>query len=1383
MQSYRILTCILFLCSIPGVFITVLKAVRPDFKLQHLTSRDGLPGDYIEDIIQDQQGFIWLATRGGLARFNGIDFDIWQHAPNDSNSLPHSFVTALQTDPVGNLWVGTVNGLCRLNLANNRIQQFKHLGPLSYDWITKIILGDQENLWIGTNESGLFRLQPASWDMNIAIDSSQCTCFQVNRSDSTSLSSNLIYDLTWDGERQVLWVATAAGLCLYNPIKNGFYRLYFDKSNDRLSQVSASSKYNYMLCLFLDKSSAVWIGTAGGVLLKILMKEKKIVSFKSYDFEKFHSSFDSIIAITQDKFGDIWFTTRFGHVFKLDPRNNTNQRIHQFTQKSRDNVLSDPYVIRFDNSSILWIGTRYGLHFGEPFKKGITQVSYDPNREKSLSIRWVTALAEADDGHIWAGTVHKGLEIVDSNLDVIKSLQHDPKDKSSLCSNGIHCLLKRRNGTLWVGTTHGLDLFQPATEQFFHLPKKNKKQHGLAGNHVFCLYEDFCGATWIGTNKGVSKIGIRGHQFEITNYLTNPDAHLKKLGGYVGAIAEVSPESYLIGSKGLYRFSEKNDQVHPYQHHNHPWIDDMIVFIERDSKNSYWIGTVTDGLYQLTTDGQQIHFTTREGLPSNFVCSLIEDSTGCLWIGTFTGLVKYEPKKNVFKKFERPARLENEFRWRAFHKGQSGRFYFGNYYGFLMFNPKDLGPNPRKPPVYLTNFKIYNQPVFFEQPLYKRDEITLSFKDRMFSFDFVALNYRNSEDNQYAYRLLGFNDEWIDTRGTRTAQFTNFPPGHYTFQVKASNNDGVWNEQGASMKICILPPWWRTTWAWLLWIGLFSGLIYTVYRIQLNRARLQQQYRLKHEHAEKLAQLDQLKSNFFANISHEFRTPLTLIQGPIKQMLSGDFHGNLKGQYRLILRNSERLLQLINQLLDLSKFEVGKMSLLASEDNIASFVKSIVMSFHSLAERKHIKFTFKTSNENLRIYFDQDKVEKIFNNLLSNAFKFTPDGGEISVTITEDKSKENIDWVIISVKDNGTGIPTNKIDKIFDRFYQVDSSQKREFEGAGIGLALTKELVELHRGRIQVQSEAGKGTEFRVYLLKGDSHLQKSEIKRKPKMTMQQIEYSPVDEKLNEVIPDTLTSDTKIEKQLPLVLVVEDNRDVQMYIKQILESRYKIMTAFDGLSGFDKAINKIPDLIISDVMMPKMDGFELCEKLKTDERTSHIPVILLTARASDADKLQGLETGADDYLIKPFDAREMLVRISNLIQQRRKLRERYSNQNFIDLKDVALTSADERFLLKVVDILEQNYKNPEYSVEQFVKNSGMSRVQLHRKLAALTNQSASEFIRTFRLKKAALLIKHQTASISEIAFEVGFNNLSYFARSFKKLFGVLPSDYHSSQTS
>ncbi len=703
--------------------------------------------------------------------------------------------------------------------------------------------------------------------------------------------------------------------------------------------------------------------------------------------------------------------------------------------------------------------------------------------------------------------------------------------------------------------------------------------------------------------------------------------------------------------------------------------------------------------------------------------------------------------------------------------------------GIIIFHPDSIKNNPTVPPVYITGFSVANTPVPIKQDSILRkniilaDTIFLQYNQNDFSFEFAALDYTAPKSNQYKYRLEGLEEHWIEAGNRNVAYYTNIDPGEYRFHVLGSNNDGVWNDQGASILVIISPPWWNTTWAYTGYVLFFVSLLYTARRYELNRQRHKHLAEMEHREAENLKEVDKIKTRFFANISHEFRTPLTLIEGPLKQLLSGEYKGSAHELYEMMLRNTRRLQRLVNQLLDLAKIESHEMKLRVRYGDISKVVKSIAAAFESTALRKKISFNVRMQDDRVVGWCDADALEKILNNLLSNAFKFTAERGSVTLTLTPVPFSVNGSGekgVRVSVTDTGIGIPSDQTEKIFDRFYQVDATHTREQEGTGIGLSLVKELVELHKGNIAVQSEVGKGTTFTVHLPISQEKYTEHEITSEPIVT--DINTVLYDEPSFEEEPHTL-DETGSNNSLSSLLIIEDNTDMRRYIRSHTEEQFSVTETANGEEGIVKAIEIIPDILISDVMMPKMDGFEVCKRLKSDHRTSHIPIILLTAKAGHEHKVEGLETGADEYLVKPFDAKELLVRLRNLQEQRKKMREHLQRELTSIPGATHLQSADDRFLKKVFGIIGQNFSNADFDIQTLAEESAMSRMQLHRKIKALTGYAPGELLRNFRLRRAADMLKQRTGNVSEIAYEVGYNNLSHFAVQFREKFGVNPSEY------
>ncbi|TAK65757.1 MAG: hybrid sensor histidine kinase/response regulator, partial [Bacteroidetes bacterium] len=866
-----------------------------------------------------------------------------------------------------------------------------------------------------------------------------------------------------------------------------------------------------------------------------------------------------------------------------------------------------------------------------------------------------------------------------------------------------------------------------------------------------------------------------------------------------------------VFQQGLFRFNPITLDLKRFSHDENDSTSissNNVISIMEDPAEPhkyFWVGTEGAGLNKFEkATGKCIHVTTRNGLPNNVVYTIFPDTFGRLWMSTNNGLCRLDPKTMSFKYYDINDGLQGmEFNRERNFQAVDGKIYLEGTGGMNVFYPEEIIENPHAPNLVFTDFKLHGRSVSWLEPgsplkqsITETKEIVLPYEQNILSIEFAALDFSNPRNNEYSYRLEGYSDEWTTPSKDHSATFTNLSPGSYTLRVRGSNNDGIWNETGISLSIIIMPPWYRTWWAYIGYAGIVLGALIIFRRYDLRRIRLKDQLELAHAKEAQLKEVDQLKMQFFQNISHEFRTPLTLILGPIEKLLNNVVpEETQKRDLRMMRRNAQRLLRLINQLLDLSKIEAGGITLQASKGNFVAFIRGVTMSFHSLAERKGIFFDIQTEVEEIELYFDKEKMEKIIINLLSNAFKFTPDHGEIVVSLTTPLTpspspggrgggERGVRGVKVSVRDTGIGIPPEKLPRIFDRFYQVDSTSTRMQEGTGIGLALVKDLVTLHHGTISVTSEPGKGSEFTVTLPLGKSHLKQEEIVDEPTTdvipVLPKIEgESEVSSELgeSEILRPLRRTQNDNESDKPILLVIEDNADVREYIKSYLFSIYTVLEAHDGAEGVEKAKETIPDLIISDVMMPKMDGYEVCSRLKQDETTSHVPIILLTAKAAKEDKIGGLETGADDYLIKPFDSTELLVRVKNLIESRRKLREKFGKE-LVALKpaEVVVNTVDRQFLTKVMEAIEQQMGDEQFGVNELADATGLSSKQLQRKLKGLANTTANDFIRSFRLQRAKELLQKDTTTIAEVAYSVGFSSPAYFTKCFSEQFGMTPSE-------
>ena len=776
---------------------------------------------------------------------------------------------------------------------------------------------------------------------------------------------------------------------------------------------------------------------------------------------------------------------------------------------------------------------------------------------------------------------------------------------------------------------------------------------------------------------------------------------------------------------------------------------------------------------------------------------ILEDDKGVFWISTLNGLSRFDPKAKTFRNYYTYDGLPgNEFRPSSCYKAKNGMVYFGTTSGVVYFHPDSIRESTYFPTLALTNFKIFNKVIpigkmtdgrtILTKSINESDKITLRYSDNNFSIEFAAIDFSAPEKIKYAYTMEGFDKKWIEKDfNQRYAAYTNLYPGTYTFKIKTTNVDGDWNDHYKTLIIKIQPPFWKTWWAYLIYFAILISAFIGVRKLMLFRITMQNSLEMERLEREKLEELNQSKLQFFSNVSHEFRTPLTLILGPLERLSNSRLDGALKKQIEFVHKNAIRLLRLVNLLLDLQKVEKNEMHLRARLGDIVAFTKEIVMSFEELTHHKKISLNFVTDIKKLDVWYDSDKLDKVLFNILSNAVKFTQKGGSITVALTTGRNDvfpyPLNDFVNISITDTGKGMKEEHLHKIFERFYQIESNESEMQLGTGIGLHLSSYLIELHKGKIMVSSKEGEGTRFEVLIPLNGDHLK--EDQKVADMELSEIsnhtELIGFEQETMEpaIEPDKKTTKDKKNSKKYKILVVEDDHEIRSYIKSEFHDRYEMIEALDGMEGWEMAQSQMPDLIISDVMMPRLDGIQFCKKIKTDISTSHIPVILLTARTSIENRIEGLETGADSYIPKPFNPKHLMVRVEKLIELRQNLMAKFSKSINFEAKEMTLTSADERFLQKAINLVKDNISNSELNIEDMGSELGMSRVHLYRKLKALTNQTPSEFVRTIRLKQAAYLLSQNKINISEVAYAVGFSSHQYFTNCFQNYFKMSPTDY------
>jgi len=1349
-----------------------------NIKFVRYSTLRGLSSNSQKCVAQDEDGFIWVGTVDGLNRFDGYTFKVYRNNPADTSSLRSNLVNCLYVDSKGNLWVGTYGG--GLSLYDKEKDVFYTYPQIPNSNINSITEDNHKRLWIGTT-LGLYLFDPNKRGLTQYLRN------PANQFDPKTIAYDEVDRIVTDDS--VLWIAYSTGMLSAlntNSMKFRHYKL-FDISSRETADFSVNS-------LVLD-GGRIWISTwSKGIWV---FDE---ISGTSRPYENEKSRY--INFIFKDTKNRLWYSPEYEGLVLMDGEKQICFKEDDFDQNSlSSNLLSNVFQDREGN---LWITSKLGalncVLLDSPFRNW----HKSPKPPYALTSNLIYTVMEDSRNRIWVGYEDGGIDILDAkNIKPGTNIKGD--NSSGLGPGPVMDVFESRNGTIWVGKyLDGLRKYNEGTKSFTSFKHKEGDNKSIAGNDVRYISEDSHGNLWIALHGGGvdmynPRTGIFTHHKHDDN---NPSTTILSDWTYT-ALCDKQDNIWVCTVAGVSVLSEASPVVKQYTANNpqeYNLSNDLAYIVFIDSQNYIWIGTA-DGLNRLDpkTDIIRKYFTS-DGLPSNLIIDIVEDNDHDIWISTTNGLSKFHPGDNSFKNFSvQDGLATNEFNKLASFKNANGYMYFGGRGGLTGFNPDSIKINTYVPPVYITGFKLFNQDVKREtgvtssgfsipQQITYCKELTLEHNQNVITFEFATLNYLSPEKNQYKYELEGFDKHWSFAGYKREVTYTNLDPGEYKFKVIASNNDGVWNNDGASLKIIVKPPFWKTGWAYAAYFSLIVLLLYAFRKLTLHEAEIKRRLELEELEIQKLHEMDLLKMQFFANVSHEFRTPLTLIIGPIEKLLrdmKDEFH---QLDLKLISRNAKRLLRLINQLMDFRKIEEAKLELYLTRNDIVLFVKDIVDTFKQDALERNIDFTFECSYPSFEIWFDTDKLDKIIYNLLANAFKFTRDGGTITLTLDlneaagikliskQDSAAASGNKAFrISVKDSGIGIPKEAQKRIFDRFYQVKNTLTSK--GTGIGLSLTNELVKLHHGSIVVESEPEKGSEFTVIL---PLWLDEAELPQ-PSQVHEDMRSINVNEKENPAEESLEDNEAKEEERLkgglPKVLIIEDNSDMRMFIKNEFKDNYNVCEARDGIIGIQKACEEIPDAVICDVMMPGKDGYEVCRTLKNDERTSHIPIVMLTAKGSEQHAIQGFESGADDYVAKPFSSAVLKARIKNLIEARILLRRKFLKEPFAALAEMSPSKTDEKLFQKVYSVVERNLNNPDFDVNDFASEIGMSRTQLYRKIHALSGESVKEFIRVVRLKKAAEFLITTDNNISEVAYSVGFNSLSYFTTSFTEYFGMNPTKF------
>jgi ligand-binding sensor domain-containing protein/signal transduction histidine kinase/DNA-binding response OmpR family regulator len=1321
--------------------------------------------------LQDHRGFLWIGTRDGLNRYDGSKIITYRNNSNDSSSISDNYITSLYEDRHHTLWVGTLNGLNCFNPRLNRFVRIRHQ-PSNKQNISsnniRVVFGDTKGrIWIGTSGGGI----------NLYSDE-KSTFKQIRCKKNKNESERNIYTI-FEDSRGNLWAGTESGLYLYNsnnddfsaidpqPLskgklsirsiaenKNGTLLLgmednglvVFNPSFRTVQQFlhkatdESSISSNLVRSILVSKKGETWIGTVNGGLDKFDVEKGVFTNYQYQPDNPNSLSQRTVSVLYEDRQENLWIGTHRGGINLYTPG---SEKFNLYRQKPYKNSLSYNDIKAFceDRKGNIWIGTDGGgLNLFNRKLNSFTHYKYNPFDRTSIGSNEVIDLKEDSEGNLWVATWGGGLCLYNSKENNFTRYKSNPENNGSITSDYIQCIHEDKNRQLLIGTYYGgLHLFDRINKRFTSIRKSSSGNTAITGNNIISITTDREGNTWIGTDDGgLNKRNARTGEFE--HYFNQED---KK-------------------------------------------PDLRVLFT--DSKGNVWVGQTGLYLYD-KNDNRFSIFTDAEGLASLFIKGIVEDNHGTLWISTSNGLKQLDPKTKKVRSYNTVDGLQDmEFEANAYLKTRDGQVYFGGVNGFNCFYPNDITLNSFIPPVFITELKIQNTTIagginqFLAQDISFSDKLNLSYEQATFSFGFAALNYNASENNRFIYKLENWEKDWVSAGIEQRASYTNVSPGRYTFTVKASNNDGVWNEKGYSIKVIITPPFWATWWFRLLLATALSAGGFYIYHI---RRKIQ----LQRYEDQKKEEIHQMQLQFFTNISHEFRTPLSLITGPVEKLLKEDTDSKYNQVYQVIQRNAKRLLQLINELMDFRKAEAGVLKLQVMPGSISLFIDEIAEEFSEMALKKNISFTTSGTTRFSEVWFDRQVLEKIIINLLSNSFKYTQDDGKIELQVLDNlenfqpqfenelliKNNSDIKNLIhFRIADNGKGISKESMSQLFERFYRVSDIHL----GSGIGLAFIKTLTQLHKGNIAVYSEYNKGTEIIVSIPIFRSAYSKNEQWVKDTELPVRIESLSTLEATPTVIKNTLEFEKETNRNVEFqILIVEDNAELRSFLKDSLEKQYKIILAADGKEAMDKTLEHFPSLIISDIMMPIMDGIEYCRLVKTTVETAHIPFIMLTAKDGLESRIEGTENGADYYFSKPVSIDLLKLTIQNILLQKEKLKKFYLNEKNSEIKALAHSSIDKIFLDQLLDVIEKNMSKVDLDIDFVCKEIGMSRTKLYNKIKSITGQPIGDFIRTIRLRKAATLMTKGEQSLMEIMYSVGIQTQSYFSKAFKQEFGKTPTQY------
>ncbi|WP_321436198.1 two-component regulator propeller domain-containing protein [uncultured Bacteroides sp.] len=1326
-------------------FLTSLSSyAQPDFftkyYFKNLNIRDGLSQSTVNAILQDSKGFMWFGTKDGLNRYDGLSFRVFKFDANTKKSIGNNFITALYEDQKGNIFVGTDAGLYIYSPITDSFKRFllrSAQGTSIEHSVTSIISDKKGGIWISVDSQGLFYYESTRETLinyfpgkSKKIISANITRFWFDDNGICWLclyDDNLYY--TKDHFKTLKPFVAADGSQpfkddIINKLVSGPYHyLYVGSSKGGLKEIDLTTNKVRTL-LLKDESGEIiyareiafyskdelWVGSESGLFIYHL-KTGKFTHHTFVNGDPYSLSDNAIYSLYKDREGGMWIGSYFGGI-NYYPRQYTY--FEKFYSSGNTNRDFGKRVREFceSNDGTIWIGTEdKGLFNYNPATGAIKPFT---NPAIYHNVHGLCL----DGDYLWIGTFAKGLNRLNLKTKEIKSY-HKGAGLNALSANDIFTICRSASGVLWIGTTYGLMRYNRQTDDFTRIPELN-------GKFIYDIKEDTHGNLWLAT---------------YANGAYRYDINKKKWKNYL--------------------YNENDNNSLPYN---------KVVSLFEDSQRQIWLTTQGRGFCKFNPDSETFtRYGSKDGLPNDVIYQIVEDENGMFWITTNAGLVRFNPQTRSSKVFTvANGLLGNQFNFRSGFKAKNGTIYLGSIDGFISFNPETFSDNKYIPYVAITDFLLFNKPVPVgeeDSPLKTSitysDAIVLDADQNSFSLRIAALSYQAPQMNRLMYKLEGFDKEWLSVTGNSLITYSNLEYGDYVFRVRASNSDGVWNNKETTLHIKIRPPFYLSVWAYCFYILFISASVVYIVSYFRRRSERKHQRQMEKFEQEKEHEIYNAKIDFFTNVAHEIRTPLTLIKGPLENIiLRKDVDTETKEDLNIMNRNTERLLNLTNQLLDFRKTESQGFRLSFIKCNISDLLRETYLRFTPLTKQKGIDFKLNVPETDFYAHVDKEAFTKILSNLFNNAVKYSE--SHIYATLEVDSYQQEATVFRVRVVNDGQIIPASMRDEIFKPFVRYDENgANKQTTGTGIGLALSRSLAELHQGSLCMDN-VNDCNSFCLTLPAVQNRI----------INLDMETVNTQSEKNGSMVKSAMASDNK-----SVVLVVEDNPDMLSFVVKQISSTYTVLTATNGKEALEILDNNYVNLVVSDVMMPVMGGFELCRIIKSDLNYSHIPVVLLTAKTNMQSKIEGLELGADAYIDKPFSVEYLLANIANLIQNREKLRQAFAKSPFLDANTMALTKADEEFLEKLNDIIQTNLHNPDFSIDDMADTFNMSRSSFYRKIKGVLDLTPNEYLRLERLKKAAQLLKEGENRVNEICYIVGFNSPSYFSKCFQKQFGVLPKDF------